>query len=76
MRKISTQEKLEIERNILEDPYMIPETKLVLIWMLRHNRFGKLEDKEAVEKLHISKYKLGIVKKQLKELNLIKFEYL
>ena len=74
MKKMSFQEKQAIELEILEDPYMIAETKLALIWMLRKDKKGELTRKEALNNLHISQYKWNIVRKQLKELDLIKLE--
>lgn len=74
MKKLSFQDRERIELEILEDPYMIAETKLALIWMLRKDKKGKLTRKEAINDLHFSQYKWNIVRKQLQELDLIKLE--
>ncbi len=71
MKKTSFQEKRELEMHILEDPFLLPETKVVLLWELRKERLGKIEEREILDILHISPYKLRQVKKQLSELKII-----
>jgi len=63
--------KYEIIREVLTDKYMLPETKLVLTYMLYTERKAQMTNNEMMEELNLSKYKVSKVIKQLKELNLL-----
>ena len=63
--------KYEIIREVLTDKYMLPETKLVLAYMLYTERKSQMTNNEIMEELSLSKYKVSRVVKQLKELNLL-----
>jgi hypothetical protein len=73
--KKKTKEMLYYE--ILTDPEFLPETKLVLVYMLetKHGylkEIVELDDDVVMEELHLSAYKYNRAKRQLKKAELVK----
>ena len=75
-RKVRFQEIKEIRLNIYTDPHLSCEAKLILLYMLENERYGRIEDKEIMQRLNIDRKRFNKAKKQLEELNLLALEEL
>jgi hypothetical protein len=72
MKKNSWQDKVFVIKETLTDKYLLPETKLAVIYGILSNVNGKIEIEQFCMDIGISKYKMKKVEKQLVELGILK----
>jgi hypothetical protein len=72
MKKNSWQDKVFVIKETLTDKYLLPETKLAVIYGILSNVDGKVEIEQFCRDIGISKYKMNKVEKQLVELGILK----
>ena len=72
MKKNSWQDKVFVIKETLTDKYLLPETKLAVIYGILSNVDGKIEIEQFCMDIGISKYKMKKVEKQLVELEILK----
>jgi hypothetical protein len=72
MKKNSWQDKVFVIKETLTDKYLLPETKLVVIYGILSNINGKIEIEQFCNDIGVSKYKMKKVEKQLVELGILK----
>ena len=72
MKKNSWQDKVFVIKETLTDKYLLPETKLAVIYGILSNVDGKVEIEQFCRDIGISKYKMKKVEKQLVELGILK----
>jgi hypothetical protein len=72
MKKNSWQDKVFVIKETLTDKYLLPETKLAVIYGILSNVNGKIEIEQFCNDIGVSKYKMKKVEKQLVELGILK----